>query len=198
MSITLDKKCTIVSFADALAYQYPHKLKEIGVFSPLQFVKLILSDAFKKFKELQILPDRMLNDIRTKFMGTNSGQGHPFIWPIMCYYMGIDIFTCTYDIVISCKVPSRQREAEVCFQNILKRIPRSENKLYNIQSVRLDHVEFIPFATVQTKEAQNYYEQYHQNSAKELAAQAKQNVVEEELECKLVDVELDFDLNCLN
>lgn len=42
--ISIENKCTLVSFADALAYQYPEKLANVNVHSPGVFVQLVLGE----------------------------------------------------------------------------------------------------------------------------------------------------------
>lgn len=177
--MSLENKCTLVSFSDAIAYQYPHKMISLGINSPKAFVEMVVQDGlpFEKFRETGIFSNRVLKQLRDAYLLNTSSQGHPFIWPILCYFMDIDVYTCTNDIDINVK----KTEGIAIYKRLLSRIPRSNNCLYNIKNVQPRHVEFIPFATVFSNTENIFYTEYMANRRREMTALAMQHDFEEQV-----------------
>ena len=130
--VSLENKCTLVAFYDAIAYQYPRKMMELGVDSPRAFVEIVVQAGlpFEKFKETSIFSNNLLKQLRDWYRSNNSSQGHPYIWPILCYFMGIDVYTCTKDIV-----NDMSTEGTAIYKRLLSHMPQSKDCLYNIESV---------------------------------------------------------------
>ena len=172
--ISIENKCTLVSFADALAYQYPEKLANVNVHSPVAFVQLVLWEQtpFEKFKELNIFPETTLQYLVHGYVTNIIDQGHPYIWPILCYYMDIDVYSCTKNITLSLKEghSKTQEEANEHYRRLLDIIPASNNRLYNIHCVNTNHAEFFPFATVRSASDTAFYAMYCTNRERDMAA----------------------------
>ena len=181
--VSLENKCTLVAFSDAIAYQYPRKMMELGVDSPSAFVEIVVQAGlpFEKFKVNRILSNNILKQLRDAYRSNNSSQGHPFIWPILCYFMDIDVYTCTNEIDITVNDMNRATEGVAVYKRLLSNTPQSNNCLYNIKSAGDRHVEFVPFATVFANAEGNFYAKYSANRRREMDALAMQHDFQQQI-----------------
>jgi len=175
--MSLENKCTLVAFSDAIAYQYPRKMMELGVDSPSAFVEIVVQAGlpFEKFKGTSIFSNNILKQLRDAYRSNNSSQGHPFIWPILCYFMDIDVYTCTNEINITVNDMNRATEGVAVYKRLLSNTPQSKNSLYNIKSAGDRHVEFVPFATVFANAEGAFYAKYSANRRREMDTLAMQH-----------------------
>ncbi|MDA7838982.1 hypothetical protein N9A45_01445 [bacterium] len=151
-------------------------MMELGVDSPRAFVEIVVQAGlpFEKFKETSIFSNNLLKQLRDWYRSNNSSQGHPYIWPILCYFMGIDVYTCTKDIV-----NDMSTEGTAIYKRLLSHMPQSKDCLYNIESVGVRHVQFVPFATVFANAEGAFYAKYCANREREFTALVMQHDFQE-------------------
>tara|TARA_B100001250_G_C19804790_1_gene792751 strand:+ start:2213 stop:2797 length:585 start_codon:yes stop_codon:yes gene_type:complete len=143
----LKDQCMLVSFADAVAYQHPEKLREHNISSPVDLVTL-----WERVKPQHI---------------PNS---NPITHIALCEFFGIDVYTCMENKTHFFKpsVPEEVRvKAHARFNALKHSVPPSTYTLHNIL-YSPNHVEFVPFPTVHTKQTTKYLEEYHTHRKRQM------------------------------
>ena len=147
--VTLENKCTLISMFDALAFQYPDVLKNRNINTPFELVQVMLEGEGSGWG----LKNDWVTSHKQRFI--SNGSGHPVIYPPLCCYLGINM--CVD------RIPNLTHA-----KDYMRRICPSNITVLNICSEGKNHVEFHPFPYVRTKENQELYEMYSENSRKEI------------------------------
>ncbi len=153
--VTLENKCTLISMFDALAFQHPKILKKHDINTPLDLVQLMLEGKSSDWG-LNNKTERGLftYNIKEKFVAGTAG--HPVIYTFLCWYLKINM--CVNEI------PNLANTKD--YMNRIS--PPSSPNVLNICSEGKHHVEFHPFPYVRTKENQELYEMYSENSREQI------------------------------
>ena len=159
--VTLEKKCTLISMFDALAYQYPCILYEHGLNTPLDLVQLMLEGKASDWGQHEFTHNK-----KKQFLSNESG--HPVIYPFVCLYLKINM--CVDGIPNLANTRTFLRG--ICSS--------SRPTVLNICEDGPNHVEFHPFPYVRTKRDQRLYEMYSENSRKQIKEYEHRKWMDEE------------------
>ena len=163
--VTLEKKCTLISMFDALAYQYPRILHKQGVSTPLDLVQLMLEgrgSGWDTCETSKSIKQKMIDGV----------GGYSMIFLATCYHLKINM--CGKWLPISCR-------AKETLSNISD---VSRPMLLNICEDGPHHVEFFPFPYVRTKRDQELYELYSEKSHVQIKEYEHKKWLEEEFKAR--------------
>jgi len=159
---TLEKKCTLISMFDAIAYQCPHILQTNNLDTPLDLIRLMLEGKGSHWDVCETT-----KSLKQSMIEGTAGYG--IVFPHTCQYLDINM--------CAAGLPSFSSRAKHCLSHIND---SSHPKILNIHIDGPKHVEFTPFPYVRTKRDQELYETYSDNSRVQIKKFERKKFWEEE------------------